>query len=44
MLLAEAALNEPSLAGGLLKSGDPALCHTGAVRDRGGVLFHDITD
>ena len=37
MLLPEAALNEPSLAGGLIKSGGSALCHTGAVRDRGAV-------
>ena len=37
MLLPEAAVNEPSLTWWPPESGDPALCHTGAVRDRGGV-------
>ena len=37
MLLPGAALNEPSLTWWPPESGDPALCHTGAVRDRGGV-------
>ena len=37
MLLPGAALNEPSLTRWPPESGDPALCHTGAVRDRGGV-------
>ena len=37
MLLPGAALTEPSLTWWPPQSGDPALCHTGAVRDRGGV-------